>query len=83
MIPHPGSGNPWRQNLSGSYGPGESGPFLLHYYFETLKAPERSSDRRARCARSGTNGEGEVRSLWKHDQRFYNKQFVAKNGNFS
>ena len=25
LVPHPGSGNPWRQNLSGSYGPGESG----------------------------------------------------------
>ena len=25
MIPHPGDGIPWSQNLSGSYGPGESG----------------------------------------------------------
>ena len=28
LIPHPGDGTSWRQNFSGSYGPGESGnPF--------------------------------------------------------
>ena len=38
-------------------------------YFE-LSGAWRSTDPRVRCARSCTNGEGEVRSLRKFDQRF-------------